>query len=123
MSSNTKNNTSQKSLRFFGTFLAVFSLITLQTSTVLADAKEGGYPEAKELKTIQWKWSDGVAGSSRALSKSKFKSASNLPLIVVTIKPISIHVFGYSQLRYLGAKLEFDSVMLPCSFDFYIFYI
>ena len=45
MSSNTKNNTSQKSLRFFGTFLAVISLITFQTSTVLADAKEGGYPE------------------------------------------------------------------------------
>ena len=106
MSSNTKNNTSQKSLRFFGTFLAVFSLITLQTSTVLADAKEGGYPEAKELKTIQWKWSDGVAGGSRSLSKSKFKSASNLPLIVVTIKPISIPRIASLQYENDGEWVE-----------------
>ena len=106
MSLNTKNNTIQKSLRFFGTFLAVISLITLQTSTVSADALAGGYPEAKELKTIQWKWSDGVAGGSRSLSKSKFKSASNLPLIVVTIKPISIPRIASLQYESDGEWVE-----------------
>lgn len=106
MSSNIKSNTSQKSLRFFGIFLAVISLITLQTSTVLADSIEGGYPQAKDLKTIQWKWSDGVAGGSRSLSKSKFKSASNLPLIVVTIKPISIPRIALFQYENDGEWVE-----------------
>ena len=106
MSSNIKSNISRNSLRFFGVFLAVISLITLQTSTVSADALAGGYPEAKELKTIQWKWSDGVAGGSRSLSKSKFKSASNLPLIVVTIKPISIPRIASLQYESDGEWVE-----------------
>jgi len=49
-----------------------------------------GPVDAAALKKISWKWSDGVAGGSRTLSQSKYKSASNLPTIDVTIKPRAI---------------------------------
>lgn len=90
MSINVKKMTGQKKFYRFGMLFVVLSAVGVQAPIVSAQLDNRGYESAKALKTIQWKWSDGVAGGSRSLTKSKYKSSSNLPLIVVTIKPISI---------------------------------
>ena len=106
MSLTFKRNANQKSNFLFGVLFALISLIVFKPSSVSAYANAFGYVETKALKTIQWKWSDGVAGGSRSLSKSKFKSASNLPLIVVTIKPISIPRIASLQYENDGEWVE-----------------
>jgi hypothetical protein len=106
MSLTMKRKANQKSNFLFGVLFALISLIVFKPSSVSADANAFGYVEAKALKTIQWKWSDGVAGGSRTLSKSKFKSASNLPLIVLTIKPISIPRIASLQYENDGEWIE-----------------
>lgn len=80
----------QRGRLFFGVFLVLISSVMFQPSAVSAYGAVNGYVVARAPKTIQWKWSDGVAGGSRSLTKSKYKFSSNLPLIVVTIKPRSI---------------------------------
>ncbi len=91
---------------FFGVVVALIGSLVFQPPTVSAYGAVDGYVDAKHLKTIQWKWSDGVAGGSRSLSKSKYKSASNLPLIVVTIKPISIPRIASLQYEVDGEWIE-----------------
>jgi uncharacterized membrane protein YgcG len=95
----------KKSLRF-GLLLALISSVGLQTPAVLANTDVRSYLEAKAPKTIQWKWSDGVAGGTRSLSKSKFKSAANLPSIVITVKPISIPRIVSLQYKNDGEWIE-----------------
>ena len=80
--------------------------MVFQPSAVSAYINVGSYVESKALKTIQWKWSDGVAGGSRSISESRFKSASNLPSIVITIKPISIPRIASLQYEVDGEWIE-----------------
>ena len=100
-----KLSRSKKRLRF-GLLLALISSVGLQTPAVLANTDARGYLEATAPKTIQWKWSDGVAGGARSLSKSKFKSAANLPSIVITVKPISIPRIVSLQYKNDGEWIE-----------------
>lgn len=90
MSINVKKMTGQKKFYRFGMLFVVLSAVGVQAPTVSAQVVNRGYESAKALKTIQWKWSDGVAGGGRTISNSKYQNSTKYPMIVVTIKPRTI---------------------------------
>lgn len=90
MSINVKKMAGQKKFYRFGMLFVVLSAVGVQAPTVSAQVDNRGYESAKALKTIQWKWSDGVAGGGRTISNSKYQNSTKYPMIVVTIKPRTI---------------------------------
>ena len=90
MSMTVKEMAGRKKFYRFGVLLSLLSLVGLQIPTASAQVDNRGYADSKALKTIQWKWSDGVAGGGRTISNSKYQNSTKYPMIVVTIKPRAI---------------------------------
>jgi len=90
MSMMVKEMAGRKKFYRFGVLLSLLCLVGLQIPTASAQVDNRGYADSKALKTIQWKWSDGVAGGGRTISNSKYQNSTKYPMIVVTIKPRAI---------------------------------